>query len=352
MMADNGAREAAWSAGAAHDKIKAYAANFKITKEQADELTWFFDYGRGRGWRNRNWGDALVQKNGEGYSATQISRLWSGSFEGSFDNICSAVHVFMEQTVARQKMSSEDVCVETTVYSTIMENAKLAKARSTPIIITGRTSIGKTFGLEQYRLQNITQVKRFRCRPFSAYEFHQSFAKAVGVTGKHRKEEILDECVRLLGPDKMLIIDEMHELALCSEKNRKIIIENLRYVLDESGCSAVLCGTDKLTHDLFENPVDQDWFKQLIARCLKRVDLDKVLAEEATRIGDIQATLAAYGFTAADDRQMAVLLRITMRQLCHCLKSATAATRNNPKLRRTADLLLATVKDHIGEVKK
>lgn len=344
-----------YSAGKVHEAIASYGDQGHLTPDQVLDACWFFDYGKSKGWQNKDWAKCLLKKSASGrgdssYSDSQVSRFFNGKFEGNWENFMEAIHDFKEVAMERQKMT-EDIFVETSVFRAINDNLTMMHSRHAPMLITGETQIGKTRSFLEYARRHPTTTKYLRCFAWSESSLKAALAEAVGVTGKHRADAVLPEIRRLLNENHLLIVDEMHEFALNSDKVARKNVELLRYVMDSAGCAVAFCGTSKLDEMLDRDPVNLGWFKQLKARCAKRVNLDDILRRDNNRDSDICLILKAYGFPHPDAETMKVLRTLSTRQLIFDLQSAIAFTTSEKGrgVKRDSRLILGIIADHQGK---
>ena len=224
-----------------------------------------------------------------GMSATTVSRVRRGIYEGDLaavaDKAALALRLWQERGDKRRFL------VETSIAAKIFTACDFALNRQTPVVVTGESQIGKTTAFEEYAARSDALVRYVRMPAAANLQlFLEELADALGVEAKpgERRRRIL----RALNDRTLLIVDEIHELALtASDDQTKRICEVIRELFDKTHCGLVLCGTELAETDLLHG-ANAGALAQTVRRAIN-VRLGKRLP-----MGDALKVAAYHGFAA------------------------------------------------------
>jgi len=316
------------SADQVRQSCRAYVDGGKTGEEGVELVVKLFALGKARGYSAGQTG-ALI-----GYSGTTISRLFNGKYEGAVGDVAGKIAAFLELEAERARMRSE-AFIETSAWSKVRNLCDFALARHTVVRLVGPTQVGKTCCLREYMRRN---AKRRVCyvRMPAAPTLRlavETVARAVGVTRKERTEELRFRVAEAVGLNTLLVVDELHELAISAGKfTARKVAEWIREVWDNSGCGLVLCGTSSMESDLINDPDLKGWLAQLDHRCQRVVRLPDAVPE-----ADVVLAGEAYGISGEYGRAAALLSTIRMNRLVSCLAitSAYCTEKRQPRTWRT-----------------
>lgn len=252
-----------------------------------------------------------------GYDATTVSRLFRGRYEGSMDNVLTAVRRYKHLQEERGKMIRADF-VETSVWSRIRDTCDLALIHQMPGIIMGVSQIGKTEALKEYMRRSQYNVRYVRIPAAPGFRgVIEAVADACSVTTRCTTEQLRRRIAKSLDAHSLLLVDEFHELAISAGVHSGLkCAEWLREVADVSGCSIVYCGTYAVEHDLLNGPV-KGWMEQIRERAIKYTRLPNRLPDD-----DIRLVAKAYGMPDVPDDVLPLLRELRMNRLVKTLALA------------------------------
>ena len=277
------------------------------------------------------------------YNSATVSRLFNGTYEGNLTNVLKAIKTYKHLEDERSAMT-QDEFVETSIWNTVRLNCLLAFRRHAPVRIVGVSQIGKTSALLEYKRRS-----EWRCiyvRIPSAPSFRtvvEAVADAVGVTIHSNVDALRKRVIAALDENTLLIIDELHELAISSSKAVAMkSMEWIREIYDRTQCGLDVCGTRTMEDDLMHGKI-AGWLDQFNQRCIKVSELPVRLPDS-----DFDKTFLAYDFPAPDGDTLAMIRSMRMNRLTTCLKMASDVA-NEKQLARTLDLFVKTVRTAFGK---
>ena len=116
----------------------------KISPEDADQIVWFFGVCKSTRATFADQGRLI------GYDASTVSRIYTGRYDGRYENVIAATRSYRQLHTERERMSNAQY-VETQLSAEVSEACDLALARQMPAVISGPSQIGKTEALQEYR---------------------------------------------------------------------------------------------------------------------------------------------------------------------------------------------------------
>lgn len=219
-----------------------------------------------------------------GMSTTTVSRVRRGIYEGDMKAIEERA------ALALRLWQERDACrgipfIETTLVRRVWAACDFALTRQTPVILTGLSQMGKTTALEVYAERSDAPVRMVRMpAATSLHGFCDVLAEALGLPRLRNISERRQRILGSLNPRTLLVVDELHELAVsASRMQARRICEFLRECADRTRCGLVLCGTDTLERDLLQGP-DAGLLDQIVQRAIA-VRLPRTIpAEDVERV--------------------------------------------------------------------
>lgn len=317
--------------------MRAYVDAGAISEEDHALLVWLFVHGKERGLSFEGVSKLV------GYSSATVSRIFAGKYSGSMEDVVDAVRGYRHLVAEREKMSN-DKFIETSVWTKVRAVCDLALTRSSPVRIVGPSQIGKTHSMLEYKRRARFNV--FYCRVPAAPTFRnfmEAIAEACAVNVSLRTDELRRRIPGALNRQTLLMVDELHELALSAGKGTAMkCMEWLREVWDHSRCGLVVCGTRSMEDDLINGAGLKGWLDQFDQRCIRKLALPNALPAD-----DVALAAQAYGFPAPDASATALLVGLRMNRLCACLNMAATAARKRG-LEKTWELFKTTYKMNFG----
>lgn len=232
-----------------------------------------------------------------GVDRTTIGRIIRGVYKhpetGSrlpiSEPLTRAMEKFRETELEQVRTLRTDF-VLTPTAKRIFTACDLARESKSPVFLIGPSHIGKTVALKRYKEDNNHGHTAY-VRLKAANGLHgmvKRIGEAVGLSEKSNAADQTDRIKRMLRPNMLLILDEVHELIYTYRKGSFFAcLEVIREIYDETGCGMVLCGTSLLFKRIQENRGE---LEQLLRRGVHKV----VLADQPTK-GDLSAILETLG---------------------------------------------------------
>lgn len=298
--------------------MRRYVEDGEITSDEHAVLVWFFHHCKvEKGLTSFDDFGKLIN-----YSGSTVSRLFAGKYQGSLADTIKAVAGYRHIDAERQKMASATF-IETSIWEKVRAVCDIAITYNAPVRIVGPSQIGKTHALMEYKRRAACTV--FYCRVPSAptfRNFQDALADACGINSSLRSEEIRARLPKALGRQTLLVVDELHELALSGGKGTAMkCMEWLREIWDVSHCGLAVCGTRSMEEDLIYSVGLKGWLEQFDQRCIRKLVLPMQLPAS-----DVALAAAAYGLPKPDGSVESLLQTLRMNRLCTVLgMTATAA---------------------------
>lgn len=320
-------------------EMRAYVESGDIGPEDHAQLVWLFHHGKVEK-QLKSFDDVgkLI-----GYKGATISRLFAGKYEGNLQNVLEAVRGYQHLDAERAKMAG-DKFIENSIWETVRDACDLALLRSAPVRVVGVSQIGKTHSLLEYKRRSKLPVYYMRVPAAPTFRnFMDALADAVGVTTSARSEELRRRIPGALGRQTLLIVDELHELALSAGRSTAMkCMEFLREVWDNSKCGLLPCGTMSMENDLINSPSLRSWLGQFDQRCIRRVILPTSLPWS-----DVVLAAETYGFPPPGADVQPIVSTLRMNRLVACLSMA-ASKAAKAGTEKTWKQFVATYKKNFG----
>lgn len=275
------------------------------------------------------------------FSPTTISRFLRGQYEGSLSKVISAIRGYKNIISERSRMSNAEY-IETSVWTEIRATCDFAVIRHRPCRIVGVSQIGKTAALKEYQRRSEYLVRYARLPAAAKFRtVVEIIAEACGISASASTDHLRRRVANALDANSLLIIDELHELAISSSKRVALdCIEWFREIYDTRGCGMILCGTRAMEEDLFSGP-QAGWLNQLDQRCARITNLPTRLTDD-----DIALIAKTYNLPAPDDDLLLALRGLSMSRLTLSLQLATELS-----ARRAVPLTWNLVKSAINSIR-
>ena len=317
--------------------MRVYVDAGRIDDEGLETFMRLFILGKQRGYDFDHTGKLV------NYSGSTLSRLFAGKYDGNLQQVAEQFSSHLEMEAEREKMRN-DLFIENSIWRDVSEICELAQKRNSPVRLVGPSQIGKTFCLKEFQRRSKMQV--CYCRVPAAPTFKllaDEICDAVGVPTSLRVEDARLRVKKAIGPNTLLIIDELHELAISAGKGTAMkCMEWLREIYDKSKCGMVLCGTRTMEDDLINDPKIKGWLAQMNKRCIRVLNLPNRIPDD-----DIDLAAKAYGITGSKACVENLLKSIDMNRLTTCL-AVTVRWCNTNKHQKTWEVFRKIYKKTFG----
>ena len=302
-QADNGAGQAprvnAQTTGISVPGDKAMAAvrgleaSGQITGAQADDILWLYNFVQAKSLSLENAGRAV------GMSGTTVYRLFTASYQASYDAVLEKVAKFRALTEERQKRKAIGF-VETSTWKKVEAVCRQALNAQMPAFIYGPSQMGKTTCLLEFARRNnhgTTKYIRMPASPSFSF-FVKTVAAACSISPYHNSADQLRERVcHALDSRNLLIVDEFHQaMVTVTDRRAATIMEFIREIYDRTGCGIVLSAT-RVGEAEIERGRNAGIYDQL-----RRRGMAKLVLPDTPPASDIRKIAAAFGLPAPEGR--------------------------------------------------
>lgn len=254
--------------------------NFRhLAAETAEELTWFHQHILEA---NLGWGDViqLLQKpSGGTYDRTVIFRVLSGSYEGSWDNIVTAIRSYRDTYRERLTIRRANFAPNA-ISAAIWAGLDYAFAAQGITEICGESGAGKTISALQWRdAHNHGRTVYIEAPVVGGLKaLMREIAGCVGVNRNLSTVAMQDSLRRAFNANRMLIVDEASRLLPNDTRSNPSTVEFLRWLHDQTGCALALITTARFGDTIRRSSY---LFEQLLGRIDMPVRLPRELDDSA-----------------------------------------------------------------------
>ncbi len=275
-----------------------------ITDTDKHLILWFFGECRNRSLSLADSGKLI------GYSSSTISRLFAARYEGKYTEVINKIKAYKHLSDERGRLTRDEF-IETSVWHTVRKVCDLALIHQIPGMITGVSQIGKSTCLEEYRNRSHYTVRYVRMPAAPGFRGAiDAIAHACNVTMRATTEQLRFRLARSLDSKSLLIVDELHQLAISSGKHAAMkIMEYIRELMDISHCGLVVCGTKSVSEDLIDGEL-KGWLEQFKERIINKVELPNRISAD-----DISLVATTYELPEPDNETLDLLRNIRMNRL-------------------------------------
>lgn len=217
---------------------------------------------------------------GVDYDQTTVRRIYQGKYtnpkDGTRLDIPAKMAAKARAWLSRQKLTfkGREEFVLTPTARRIMQYCDLARESHTPVWITGRSHLGKTWALEHYsEKRNHGASPYIRMKAASGLGgMVRRIASRVGVSEGNNTAGAVDALKRAITSDMVVLLDELHLLIYTYRlASFFACMEVIREIYDETGCGMVLSGTKLLLSRVNEGARGE--MEQLLRRGVHRLEL-------------------------------------------------------------------------------
>lgn len=197
--------------------------------------------------------------------------------------------------------------LETSTWRTMEWACGQAAKKNKPVFVYSDAQIGKTEAAREYAHQHNSGITTYiRIPPTGGVRsLLVAFAVALHLNPKRPYDELRQDIIEALDKSKLLILDEIHEIFITSSGKTAIrLLEEIRYIWDQTHCGMVLIGTN-----VFRDSFEEAEFKKFLSQW-KRRGLYEINLPAITPDADLAIALASYGlpFTPVDDKPFKLAL--------------------------------------------
>lgn len=231
-----------------------------------------------------------------GYDGGNISKVFSGKYEGDLAAFCKAVDRLRKLTEERASIQRAPY-IETSLYRDIEETCQAALTYQKINFIYGESQVGKTAALKHYALEHNHGETVYVEMPVggSLSNFLSALASKVRISNQQHAAELQLNIAKCFGPNNLLIVDEASRALQARSYAGPGLktIDFIRSLHDQTGCGVVLCGTNVFREQMADRALAK-FLNQFNRRCLIR----RQLADIPSR-ADLNAFARHYGLEAA-----------------------------------------------------
>jgi DNA transposition AAA+ family ATPase len=236
--------------------------------DQGDNLAWLFHWAK----ENHKGWDAIARDVGTSY--TTLYRIWNGRYVNpsngkliDITELCDDIAKFRKICEARELMTRLPF-IETSVWRRIEKICRETLEAQNIAFIYGEPQIGKTACLKEFCRRNNHGRTIYVLMPASGgvQAMMQAIADACHISSRSSFSQLRERVGNFLDGNKLLIMDEMHEV-FCSYQKSSMLkcLAVLRQLQETTGCGMVLCGTN-----VFRREMEQGEFAQALKQLRKR----------------------------------------------------------------------------------
>lgn len=302
---------------------KVARATKHMPQEEGDAIRWYFAFTRIEGLTNEQ-AAARIELH-----QSNLNRLFNGKYSGDVSKYVEAIQAIRRRTEAERKVASTEF-VETSIARKIFQVCDFALSTNTVANIYGDGQVGKTFALEEFarrRNHGTTRYFRFPGGGGGVQLMMREIATACGNSRTPNFETLRRGILDVLGPDNLLIADEVHQAFQSYQKYARFsCIEVLREIHDRTKCGLIICATNVLRDEIEKGKFKQ-MLKQIHRRGVVELQLPAVLP-----VADVHKLAASYGLPAPTGEAAELVTDIIKKhgpgKFCIFLKSARRLAEN------------------------
>lgn len=230
-----------------------------LPAEIQDDLVWFFTHARSEKWNQGQCAEAI------NYDSATISRLLSGTYQGSFENVSEAIQGFRK--LVKNRVKIQDADFRANRNTALIHNAfGYALASNSITLIVGETGTSKTSSAENWLADKKNIRRGFLISPSEISPSEgliKDLAEQLEIPTKNSLFGLRDQIHQKINSNHLVIVDEPGFLLPEDKKDIPIGIEFLRRLHDKRRCAIALLATARFNTDLEK----LEWqFEQLLGR--------------------------------------------------------------------------------------
>ncbi len=317
-----------------YDKYRDLVTNSGYSPTHQELLTWLLDTAEQRGWSV----NTIAAKVGISYKP--IHSVLTHSYGANPANTMRRIQLFRERYEA-SKQVADVIFVETSIARRIWRGIDYARSYGGIVSIIGESHYGKTWAIEEYQRRKQAQgddsviIVRMPVDP-SPHRVSLDLCEAMGISRRLSYAAANYQLRQKLTPRHTIIVDECHQATKGYLRGQKTI-EMLRELMDMTGCSLVLVGTNVWGKALNGETV-KEW-GTLLDQTLRR----GISIQIPSRLiyDDMQLLWQSYGLPDPDVSTPAgkailatvedIITRHGLGRYTHWLRTASTAASNSGK---------------------
>lgn len=245
--------------------------------------------------KEKNWSlNKLASKCG--VSSSTLSRVFRGDYNAELDSMC--------EKLSKARANSREAVENPDFIMTSLANQMFAifdrtRALKTVSFMSGEMGNGKTTNSLGYKHANSRgSTLYYRCEPgLTLVQFITEIAVAARIFNKKQTHlRLREKLYAILGAgNRLLIIDELHELFLRREKHDTTPVmqcEFLRLLFDKAAENGAGCGLSIISTEALQNHLNDN--KEALAQLLDRGTIEAKLPAKPTK-DDVRRFIKSYG---------------------------------------------------------
>lgn len=257
-----------------------------LAPELADNLNWLYDRAEAE-----NLSDGAIGRL-TGIHAATIGRVRRGVYGAGLESFAKRVGLFRNNHAEMDATANPDF-LELSCATKLRRAIERARVLKLAQIVWGPKGIGKTTALRQICGEDKLNILYHRIPSTCSFHMHlRHLARSLRCEETSTMDTRTGIIRRLTGGNRILVIDELHELFLTSSPQAAIqFAEFLREIYDESNSALLLVGTQVLHKKLLEGNL-----AEVLEQLIDRGNLPLKLPGKPTQ-SDVAAMLSHYGLT-------------------------------------------------------
>lgn len=248
-------------ASSAHSRINVplNLQNWKdLPAEIVEQLTWFHQHALNEG---LSWNDLETALE---YDHSTIFRVLKGTYEGSWTNVIKSIKSYRRLMASRASVQVAHF-TKNPIYQRMAWALDYIFARGGCGLIIGEAGMGKTVCGKHWCHENNDGRSVFiECLPVGgAKGLLRQICEKVGANQNASLPSMLQMVARAFNKNRILVLDEAHQLLPGDMRGRPIVLDMVRRIHDLSGCALALIATERFEHDMKRT---RYMFEQIIGR--------------------------------------------------------------------------------------
>lgn len=262
-------------ASSAHSRIN-IPLNLSNWRERSPEeqelLTWFHQHCLNESLNMKDAATAI------GYDNSVVFRVLKGTYEGSWQNVCSRIDGYRKLWFDRASLK-RNVFAENRISRLVWGALDYAIAVQGITEIRGESGQGKSIAAREWQERNNHGKTVFvECPPTGGINaLLREICQCVGHNRNHSTAQMQEGLLRAFNANRILIIDEASRLLPGQRAVTPVKLEALRYIHDRTGCALGFITTSRFRDSLQKQEYQ---FEQLLGRIDMPVTLPHEMDQE------------------------------------------------------------------------
>lgn len=226
-----------------------------------DILLWMVDYAI-----EKKWSLKLVRQH-TGIEGSVFSRVCLGKYEGTVENVINTLVRFRSIYDDQQISGGQVPYIHTSLAEEVWQAAEWARSKNQIVIVSGLTQRGKTWAAEAYHRKHRTNTILIR---LSVSPTPGKIASEICAFMGMKQEVRIRDCEKFLKhrltPNHLLIVDEVTQVLLKTERTAMQCLEFFRWIFDVCHCPVLLIGTEMFVENIANDFDSLGFFQQVKER--------------------------------------------------------------------------------------